>query len=359
MSCFKVNILGDFVDSYIYSGYLFVVDSNYKLSVYKWSDLVGDSLLGVDSKDKKSIERITNDSREKISLNVTKNITIKQETLAKHLTDSYEIGVWPTDINIFSNNLYISSELGVTHLKFEYSNGTLSKATKMFDEMVFTLSPNSFGRFAIAAGKSGVLSYTPFSRYFNRDHIKPIIESTCIDLDWQSTTLFAEVNDAIVRCDFSPMPENSDDLTRDDYFYLVNRVKQEKPKTNYLDSLSYAWVAGNKVYAIGKNGSIYTGFTNNSELIEHNIGSLDANIERARTAAFGTIIEKDNKLLILSKGAIKKHADGFVSWRVFPRAKNYANQLHIIRDEYIELDFIESNENDLFSLETDEIDLKG
>lgn len=359
MGYFKVNILGDFVDSYIYSGYLFVVDSNYKLSVYKWSNLVSDSLLGVDPKDRDSIERITNDSRDKISLKTTKCITIKQKLLTRHLTDSYEIGVWPTDINIFANNLYISSELGVTHLKFEYDNGTLSKPTKLFDEIVFALSPNSFGRFALAAGKSGVLSYTPFSKYFNRDNIKPIIESTCIDLDWQSTTLFAEVNNAIIRCDFSPMPEKSDNLTKTDYFDLVKRVKNDKPKSKYLESLSYAWVAGNRVYAIGKNGSIYTGFTKSSELIEHKISSFDANVERARTAAFGTIIEKDNKLFILSKGAIKKYAGDFVSWRVFPRAKNYANQLHIIRDDYIELSFIESNENDLFSLEIDKIDLKG
>ena len=359
MDFFKINVEGDFVDSYIYSGYLVLVDSNYKLSIYKWNDLIKASLVGVSPTDKLQIEKLVDDSRNKVNLDSTKSITITSKSLKTSKLASYDIGVWPTDISIFSNNLYISSELGISHLKLDYYSGELSKDTKMFDEIVFSLSPNSFGRFAFAAGKSGVLHYTPFSRHFNRDHIKPIIESTCIELDWQSTALLAEVEGTVVRCDFQAMPEKNDDLPDSDFFELVKNVKSSKPHINKLGTFTNAWVAGDKVYAVGKDKSLYIGGTKLNEYKKQDVAILRGEVVKARTAAFGTVIEDNENLLILDGHELKQYSDDFVSWRVFPRARNYANQLHIIKDEHIEFLFIGSTPDNIFALETDKIDSLG
>lgn len=46
---FTINIEGDYVDSYIYSGLLILVDIDYKLTIYKWEQLFNQGLSGLNS----------------------------------------------------------------------------------------------------------------------------------------------------------------------------------------------------------------------------------------------------------------------------------------------------------------------
>lgn len=356
---FKIVIEGDYVDSYIYSGLLFLVDSNYILSVYKWEKIFDDALKGVDFFDSLLIKELVKDSRNSVSTRKVNSIVISVNMLDKSKLSSYEIGVWPTDINIFSNKLYISSEKGVQCLSLDYMTGELSGELSMYDEIVFTLSPNSHGRLAFAAGTSGVLTYTPFSKFFNRDNVKQIVSETCIEVDWQSTTLFAETVNTLIRCDFKSMPVKSDFVSNRDYFESVKGVKRAQPLINDLSFFKNAWVAGDKTFSITESGTICSGSVLNQEYEEYpEIVILDK-VLKARTAAFGTAIETEKGLFTLLNNKLNHYACEPISWRVFPRAKNYANQIHVIKEQHLELTIVESNPDEIFGFNVENIDLKG
>lgn len=269
------------------------------------------------------------------------------------------MGVWPTDINVFSNNLYIASENGVKCLSLNYLTGELSKELTMFDEMVFTLSPNSHGRLAFAAGRSGVLSYTPFSKYFNRDNIKQLLSDTCLEIDWQSTTLFAETTNSIIRCDFEAMPNKSDCDSDKDYFESVKEIKRNNPSVSELGHFKNAWVAGDKTFSITETGTICSGSVHSQEYEEYPNIVIPDKVLKARTAAFGTAIETEAGLFTLLNKEMSHYSSEPISWRVFPRARNYANQIHIIKDQHIELIVVESQPEEFFGFDVEKIDLKG
>ena len=63
MSEFKINIEGNFLDSFIYSGVLFTVDVNGVLCTYSWNNLIKEYIKKDYSK--KKFEKKLIDTREK------------------------------------------------------------------------------------------------------------------------------------------------------------------------------------------------------------------------------------------------------------------------------------------------------
>lgn len=56
------------------------------------------------------------------------------------------------------------------------------------------------------------------------------------------------------------------------------------------------------------------------------------------TSSFGTVVEFDTKIVVVrSDGQIDTFEGEAVHWRVFPRSRDYHNQLHIIYDDRIEI----------------------
>lgn len=80
---FKFIIEGDYVDSYIYSGFLFLVDSNYFISIYKWEKMFDEALSGIEALNHLAIRELIKDSRNKISTNKIKSLTVSEATLKK------------------------------------------------------------------------------------------------------------------------------------------------------------------------------------------------------------------------------------------------------------------------------------
>lgn len=353
---FVMNIEGDYVDSYIYSGYLVLVDSEYKLTIYKWEKLFDESIFINGSPQSLLLRELIKDSRKPIPKNCLKEISLSKDVLKKAKICSFDIGVWPTDLNIYSNKIYISSESGVSRMDLNYDSGELGNETKIFDEMCFSLSPNSHGRLAFAAGKEGVFTLIPLSNFFSPSDVKQLIPDVCIDLDWQATKLLASTNNGVVEASFSKMPQIDNYKNKNDFFCAVKNHKTISPQIITKNNVNCAWIAGDKIYSLNNNNTINI---NSEDLAITKTISIEGRLLRARTAAFGTVIESDNSLVALIGDDKVNMASDPVSWRVFPRAKNYANQLHIINDDYISIMVIESKENNDFGFDTEKIDLIG
>lgn len=356
---FVVNIKGDYVDSYIYSGYLFLVDSEYIINIYKWQDIFDKSKLSDDVYQSVSLMNLLGDSRKSIPKTGLREIELSREDLNKAKRFSFKIGVWPTDINVYSNTLYISSENGIVRLDLDYVSGELSHEIKLFDEMCFSISPNSHGRLAFSAGKSGVFTLVPLSKFHSDKYIKCLISEICVDIDWQSTKLFANTNEGVVEALYNHMPERNDFESTKSYLEAVKSTKSLPPVISRKEGFNFSWIAGDKTYSFDRKN----GFIDIDESIEKLNFRKDVkiknNILRVRTAAFGTIIETDDALVALVGDEEINIANNPVSWRVFPRAKNYANQLHIINDNHISITIVASRENNVFGFDTEKIDTRG
>lgn len=351
-----VNIEGEYVDSYIYSGYLVLINDEYRLTVYKWRDLFDRNSLGFGLVEFMFLESFLNDSRRKFPKIKNNEIFISKAVLKRAERCSFDIGVWPTDISIFSSRLYISSESGLLRLDVSYEDGTLSNERKLFDDMCFSVSPNSYGRLAFAAGKSGVLTLIPTSKYYNANDVRQLISETCLDVDWQSNKLLASTVNGVFEASFAKMPDRDDFSIERDFFDAVNQCKNIKPEIRNTKELRFSWMAGDKTYALGHDCSLI--IEDGEGCTRSDIG-VSNNILRARTAAFGTVVETDDVIIGFTGAGVIEFARNPVSWRVFPRAKNYAGQLHVVNDNYLAINVIEVGGDNIFGFDPERIDLRG
>lgn len=360
MSCLKLSIEGEYLDSYIYSGNLFLFDENYVLSIYKWDILIGLAVKGCNVLTHLKLMGILGDSTNaKIEDEDRTDLFISKAGLKSAFRSSIQLNVWPSDINVFANILYISSEEGVQRYDLDYREGTLGKCFKIFDEMSFSISPNSSNRVAIAAGKSGVLTFIPKNKFLNQRDVCILMESPCTDLDWQSTVLLANTSDGVKRADYIPMPIKAE--VGENFFEKFKEFKAFRPEPKNSDMAKLSWLGGDKFYSLNHDQTISFGNIKSIESSNHR--TLDDcifnNILKAKSSAFGAILETDNELFLMRDDKPKKVYGEPVNWRVFPRAKFYANHLHIITNDAIEIHIIASTVSDLLGFDADKIDLKG
>lgn len=68
------------------------------------------------------------------------------------------------------------------------------------------------------------------------------------------------------------------------------------------------------------------------------IDELSGEIISADSSFFGVVIEKESGLLIISSSLESQLLEGEpVNWRVFPKSRNYTNQLHIIYEDALHI----------------------
>ncbi|MGR5154870.1 hypothetical protein [Photobacterium swingsii] len=360
MKNISLTIEGEYLDSYIYSGNLFLLDENYLLNIYKWDEVVKLALKGVSLFEQLSLTKVLKDSTEKFYAKKDKiKLAITKKDLESTLLSSLHIGLWPSDINVFANILYLSSEKGVSRYDLDYINGTLGKEFIIHDEMSFSISPNSSNRLAIAAGKSGVLTFIPQSRHLNRSDLNQFLESTCTELDWQSTVLLANTVDGVKRADYMRMPIKKEFDDDREFFQTFKDFRAFKPNVRKKESASFSWIGGDKLFSIKDDNSLTVEKLNdNSNSVT--IGNLkDNKFIKAKSAAFGAVFETESNLYAMKgESLVKVHGEP-VNWRVFPRAKFYANHIHIIESNFIEIGIISSCNDNAFGFEIDTIDLRG
>ena len=156
----NLNIEGDYIDSFIYSGVLYLLDSDFKFTSYSWNALC-DFILkrnGFKFDDARLVLGFSKDNRlVNKSINHIDTCLDKGELLSLR-KDVVEIKTWPSDINIFSNKLYFSGDDGVffintNHLTAEFDKENIQK---VFGMKGFSISPNTNNRIALAVGREGV-----------------------------------------------------------------------------------------------------------------------------------------------------------------------------------------------------------
>lgn len=364
MERISVEIEGDYLSSFIYSGVLILVDSNFFLHAYSWDDVVSAALRGVGAAERFSIASYFNNSScKKIpKIGRGRQYFVNEQMLSDCYVCSTKIGVWPSDINIYKNRIYISSDEGVDIVDFAWIRGQVASfcdSVKLWKESAFSISANDYFRLAIASGKSGVLSFVPKNREVSEHYLSQIISSTCVDCDWQNEHLIANtVNDGVNVIEFKSIPKRAEfNGSSTEYWNAVNLVKREQPAVYGIGRVGgvrivRSWLAGEKLFYVTDEMDI--GFVLQSEIDKiENVGAISSRriehedrLVSSRTASFGTVIEFGDSLKVLGREDIYGLDNEFATWRVFPRSKNYANQLHVIRDRHISILAVEPSESE-------------
>ncbi|MEK0157894.1 hypothetical protein WLQ65_01830 [Pseudoalteromonas piscicida] len=361
----NINITGDFIDSFIYSGVLFTVDTDGRLCSYSWNHLV-ERYFSLHPEYSFMKSKIL-DCRNRKNNPITENITLNFE---KSFLEKYQKGtccdldVWSTDLDVKDNILYISSERGLETLPFleEWDNGKIMKFNELVplwkEAKVFGLSTGSWGRTILAAGDNGALEIMNNDVEqlknigFSRKKEKIINDSICLDCEWNSNSTLAileGLGDKIVYL--------FNKITSDSNFKSTsknNLVSEEKEKsirkiTDILNNeevknisrieFNNSWFEEGKLYAAGEGNKEYM-FKNN-RWIELSDSTLDLSrtvISKVKKINSGRFIETDSDELFRVKDR-REHllSDDYTSWRVFPRSKNYQDRIHIVNDDYLQI----------------------
>ncbi len=357
--CIFIKLEGDFIDSFIYSGTLFLVHADSKITTHDWEGLIA-SALHNNNQTHGAIFEFLKDCRETAQLTNRDSITIHidKDELEDKCASTLPLDGWPTDINIYTNRLYIASETGVEELPFEWRSRRIEPAGRfhIWRKYAYRVSANDWHRLAIAAGPNGVVTASPRNGYIKEEDIATLLEIDSHDCEWVGRNLVANSLDGAFLSTFPELPKRPQGLlSSSDYWKQLNAIKQQPPETQRVahkgqNTVVYAWVAGNKLFSLLSTGELSVEQTNEatgSEQAERTVNDMDVeigmggrfsnteNVLAARSSLFGTVIEIGDELCTVSEDGIETVSTRPVSWRVFSRARNYLNHLHIIENDQL------------------------
>jgi len=336
----SIKIEGDFIDSFIYSGILFLVSANSQISIYNWKGLLSNI-------SDKCLYNFLKDCRNGLNLvgDEYQEIYIEAKQLKEHKSgETLPLKAWTTDIYVYSNRLYIADENGVYTVNFDYDSKMLVQNTQfqLWDKYAYKISPNDNFRVAIAAGSNGIITAFPrFDKSSQQINEIKTIEINSYDCEWIGNNLITNSQDGCYVLVFAELPEKPSKPNKE-YYTNVNRLKQQTPERIKIDndsqaSIIYYWMAGRKLFSLLKNGEVIEKDINVLQDIKTPSFKLQisSRVLAVRSALFGAVIEMGDNLLSLTENGVDSISHRPVSWRVFPRAKNYLNHLHIVENDYL------------------------
>ncbi|MGE6433223.1 hypothetical protein [Shewanella baltica] len=368
MAQLNINIAGDFIDSFIYSGVLFTVDTDGRLCSYSWNNLVERYFSRYP--EYSYIKSKILDCRDRKNKPITEDITLNFEKsfLEKNQKGTCcDLNVWSTDLDVKDNILYISSERGLETLPFleEWDNGKVMKFNELVplwkEAKVFGLSTGSWGRTILAAGNNGALEIMNNDVEqlkkigFSRKTEKIINNSVCLDCEWNSNSTLAILeglgnkmiylfNNVASDSTFknkgtkkrtSKTKEPNEESIKKITDILSRETVQDISKVEFQNS----WFEGSELYATGEGNKEHM-FKNN-KWMELSDCTLDLNstiISKVKKINSGRFIETDSdELFRVNDRREYLLSDDYTSWRVFPRSKNYQDRIHIVNDDYLQI----------------------
>ena len=365
MQPLKLTIPGQFWDSYIYSGRLYLFGMEGSIVTIDWDNLIeswkiqenlrlalecafqrSDYLYG------HSLERMFSDSEIR-NLVRRKFVQIAETSLSLSRKQFKEFSIgeqdnpcpFPhSDCEIYYQEIYISAPSGVVNAsankrtKFPIS----TRVKKKWDAPVYGLS-TSWDSLALAAGEEGLfeLELNNYRKVFDPVCSEPTIiaKEHCLQCNWVFHSVFGSTESGGFLVAFNKENLNNGG-TQNRTFDRV--IKMEE----LWDDGGYAWGVQDKLcLATGKEFHIlkYQPWLEDSENVFHDIGMVERNDESgdvlsASTAQFGIIVESERALSVYPSEGTPVVIEGEpVNWRVFPRSKHYENQLHVVWDDHLDI----------------------
>jgi hypothetical protein len=279
-----------------------------------------------------------------------------------------------SDCIIYDQQMYVSAPSGVFRSTCNKRTvGPVSGRPVKLWEMPVNAVSAGWGCLAMAAGSEGLWQYeTEHRRGHHSLSRKPdenflqISTLNCSACEWSYYSIFcSSYESGGYLADFSfARTEAEDETPYDDDELLpfsgrsrlangfqpfterIREFEEIVPAARIFDSPGYAWGCRDKVCQ-SSDGTIhvakYKPWAEDSHdrlrrLADVTLPADYGPVVSAALAMFGTVIECEDGLIVLRSDEEQMAIGGEpVNWRVFPRSKHYANHLHIVYDDRLEV----------------------
>lgn len=371
MKPIKITIQGGYLDCQLYRGWLYLWTFDGRLCVYDWERLI-DSLnvmeidrlaLRLSFKEGSYLYRhhvleIFQDSEFKdLLVEKFNNLNVYRFVISERSLRQFLIGEMdtpslslPIDTEIYNSILYFATDNGLfkTNAHKTEGNPVSSKPTKMWDARILSLKANNYPRMAISAGDDGLYEMSISKEEVRYDELKEVERNINLISDKHSSF-----------SNYSNLSIYSSSLSSKSYLALFAWKESEeyaqkfrRVYTKILDSSvifgdesdNLSWGVDGKIFRATPNGFNIIEFNNNSReqyffkkkdyKKQLNRGSVIG----GTSAYFGNIVEYENGLTVIqTDGERLSIFQPVTRWRVYPRSNNYANQLHVLLDNRMDI----------------------
>ena len=353
MQPIKLDIEGQFWDSQIYSGILYLFTLNGEIISVNWDRLLDElniedylklaltcSFSRSDYLYNTEFSLLFNDPEVKqVIISKFSDLSNKELFISKSqierctLTKQNNPFPFPhSDSIIYRNSIYTSSKDGIhratcNRRKNKYVVST--KKERKWDAPSLSISAN-YRSLAIAAGDEGLYQIGLESKYFNDEsnfrEPKQLSSSNCSDCGWTFYSIFASshLSDGY-HAAFEKKSDNN---------HVHREFKEIKYSGSIFNETGYSWGMQDKIYLV-KNDKIsiikYSPWHSKDNREYGKLGEIQlenwkGNFVSAKNALFGILVECENAIIVkLSDGDIFNIHNEPVNWRVFPASKRYEN----------------------------------
>jgi hypothetical protein len=367
----KVSVLGEFWDSHVYSGFLYLFGIHGSLEKISWNALVDELNIPEDLRPIARAGLLGNHllyetgSRNLLQDHKIKQLVIDQfERLAESMQgceldksrkSSIRQNHFPFphhDIEMYKQKLYVGAEEGL-YVDCTYDGGRVAKRLSEIPAYDIAASVDTMAQ---ACGDDGLIEINIASK--NGEHapgeMKKLSELPCSSCEWAFSNVMATGAgcDPYIALFQKMLPLGNDSIEARKPRRSFERIALSDeffPSSHHESVLS--WGAHDKLYRYTKNcievvryepesrrrlGDVDR-FTGSRVIRLPSEDSISSPLS-ARVASFGSVLELDNGLIVLPTVGENRFIPGEpVNWRVFPRAIDYSNHLHIIYEDRLDI----------------------
>jgi len=364
MQAVKLIIPGEYWDSQLYSGHLYLFGDSGDLTVIDWSAVINGILshdLGLkmagytaflesDLFYEKGAQLMLQDPFIKETL-LSKFESLARMDLQLDLenTNSSHISrrdnplPFPhVDSEIYYRRLYVSLKAGVFYTGCNGKN-IKKDSVKVWDIPTFDITASrSYTTIAFATGSEGLFQQKFELGNKEKEPQKPVLVSGehCTACKWTDFNIYATSH--VHKSFFASFKkiQNTDNQRKH-----IRQFEKIIPANEIFHDGGFSWGVEDKLY-IYRNQGIdavrYSSRKDGTPLFE-SIGRLDlaawkGEVVSAEVAPFGTVIECENAITVIqSNNKVFTIPGEPVNWRVFSKSHYYTNQLHIIYEDRLEI----------------------
>lgn len=359
----KMVIPGEYWDSFIYKGRLYLFGMEGDIRSIGWDEFVSEwqvpeesriafvcAYLRSDYLYSSEVQDLLRDSE------VRPIIRRKFETLSKmelHASEAMlrrfqkghqqnPIPFPHADIEIYTDQLFVGSAHGLYQATCNRRNKypVSTRPKKKWDGPVLSMSA-SYGALALAAGREGLFEHQIDSgyRFGSNEDARQISGITCRDCSWAFYSIFASSDSSGYLAEFS---RESDGLHLQDAGRKFEGIETAE---QIFGAQGYSWGVQDKLCQVRQNAIRVVKYepwkrdeSPIRELGDIRFESWKGEIVSACTTNFGMIVELENALVVFPSDGRPVTIPGEpVNWRVFPRSRRYENQLHVCYEGRMEI----------------------
>jgi hypothetical protein len=391
MQSIKISIEGDYWDSYIYMGRLYLWTFNNDLLIVNWNQLVSslfsktedefisDIFISSHSFHNESISKIL--KIQKVNTIISslfqkfsnKELIITAEDIQKFLYKKQKspFKSLTSDLEIFNKKIYAATEDGLfssaAHRSLNEKYLVSSRPQKLWDNRLFSINASGFGQISLSGGDTGLYEYNNNEENIVQDlkkideNIIQISESHSTFSNYSFISLYN--SSTIGKAELELFNWNNIN-TNKKYIRKFSRKFTEEQIFKTSSESGLSWGRQDKIYRADEEGGLEVVSFNNSDEEENYFSNVKrihlqkwkGKVLGGGVSHIGTIVECENALVVLHDNDRFTNIQGSATkWRTFPRAKNYFNQLHVIQDNSLEIyafynDFLDNLNTEAFKI---------